>query len=455
MVKPFGPICNLDCSYCYYLEKEALYPPGEDFRMSPRVLEPFVQQYLASQDVPEVTFAWQGGEPTLLGVDFFREVVRLQGRYADGKRVTNAIQTNGTRLDDEWCAFLAEHRFLVGLSVDGPRHLHDAYRLDKGGRPTFDKVMEGLGFLQKHGTDYNTLTVVNRVNSQEPSEVYRFLKEIGSRFHQFIPLVERKADAVALELGLSLSGPPGPTPPSGGSIPEETAGDPGVLAPADHPGPWGASSPVTPWSVEARQWGEFLVKIFDEWVRNDVSQVFVQLFDVTLAAWTGSEPPLCVFAQTCGDALVLEHNGDLFSCDHYVYPEYLLGNITETPMRELVRKPEQIAFGQAKKDDLPRYCLECPVRFACNGECPKHRFLNTPDGEPGLNYLCAGYKRFFTHVRPQMDLMAELLQRGRAPAEIVGMMARQDQEARMRTAGRNDPCPCGSGKKFKNCCGSQ
>jgi uncharacterized protein len=429
MVKPFGPICNLECSYCYYLEKESLYPEGTDFRMPPDVLEAFVRQYIESQDTPEVTFAWQGGEPTLLGLGFFREVVRLQETFADGKKISNAIQTNGTVLDDDWCEFFTAHRFLVGLSIDGPRELHDAYRVDKGGKPSFHKVMRGLDFLQKHGTEYNTLTVVNRANSERPLEVYRFLKEIGSRFFQFIPLVEREADAPAREQGLSLSGPP-----VAGSDPLTT------------------SPPVTRWSVEARQYGAFLVQIFDEWVRHDVGQVFVQLFDTTLAGWMGAEPPLCVFAETCGDALVLEHNGDLYSCDHYVYPEYLLGNILDTPMEELVGTPEQVRFGEAKRDDLPRYCLECPVRFVCNGECPKHRISSTPDGDPGLNYLCPAYKRFFTHVTPAMEIMAELLRRRRPPAEIMGMMALQDEAAARETAGRNDPCPCGSGKKFKNCC---
>jgi len=432
MVKPHGPICNLDCSYCYYLEKEKLFPPGQDFRMSPEVLEAFIRQYLSSQNTAEVVFAWQGGEPTLLGLDFFREAVQIQTKLGGGRRISNAIQTNGTRLDDAWCSFFSEHGFLVGLSIDGPRHLHDAYRVDKGGKPTFDRVMRGLGFLQKHGTDYNTLTVVNRLNSEHPLEVYGFLKEIGSRFLQFIPLVERRPGPTAQNLGLSLAGPP--------------------------PAPEGATetgfSPVTPWSLEARQYGEFLVGIFDEWVRNDVGTVFVQLFDTTLAGWMGADPPLCVFAETCGDALVLEHNGDLFSCDHYVYPDFHLGNILTTPVGELARNPEQVAFGEAKKD-LPQYCLDCDVRFLCNGECPKHRFIRTPTGEAGLNYLCAAYKRFFTHSGPHMRVMGDLLRTRRAPAEIMNLLAERDLAARKETAGRNDPCPCGSGKKFKNCCGSR
>ena len=444
MVKPTGPICNLGCTYCYYLEKEELYPSGRSFKMSPPVLESFIQQYISAQDVPEVNFAWQGGEPTLLGLEFFQEVVRLQAQFADGKAISNAIQTNGTLLNDEWCEFFTENGFLVGLSIDGPEALHDAYRVDKGGKPTFQKVMKGLGFLRKHGTEYNTLTVVNRANSQEPLEVYRFLKEIGSRFLQFIPLVERGPDSAARSRGLDLSGPPGP--PGFAQI-ENLVGQPG-------PGlVEGGCSTVTPWSVEAREFGAFLSTIFDEWVRKDVGRIFIQLFDTALAGWMGMEPPLCVFAETCGNALVLEHNGDLYACDHYVYPEYRLGNILETPVAELAHLPEQHGFGQAKWDSLPRYCLDCEVRFVCNGECPKHRFLDTPGGEPGLNYLCSGYKHFFNHITPEMEIMAELLKRRRPPAEIMSMMAAQDRAAALATAGRNDPCPCGSGKKFKTCCG--
>lgn len=394
MTKPIGPICNLDCRYCYYLEKEQLYPASENFRMSGEVLEEYVRQYIASQAVPEIGFAWQGGEPTLLGVDFFRKVVALQKKYANGKRITNALQTNGVLLDDEWCSFFAEHGFLIGLSIDGPRELHDRYRVDKGQQPTFDRVMTGLSFLKKHKVEFNTLTVINRANSLKPLEVYRFLKEIGSGFLQFIPLVERKPDGDAKGLGLDFSEPP-------------------------LPGQWSPSEPVTSWSVESRQYGEFLVKIYDEWVRRDVGTVFVQLFDVALGAWMGMESSLCVFAETCGNALVMEHGGDVYSCDHYVYPRYKLGNLMNRTLGDMVNSPEQRKFGTDKLTTLPKYCRECSVRFACNGECPKHRFIRTIDGEPGLNYLCAGYKRFFNHIDPTMREMAGLLQRGLPATRIM------------------------------------
>jgi len=428
MAKPIGPLCNLDCRYCFYLKKEKLYPAGEAFRMSPLVLEAFVRQYIAFQPGPEVTFTWQGGEPTLLGVDFFREVVRLQREHADGRKVSNAIQTNGTLLDDAWCAFFTEHGFLVGLSIDGPEELHDAYRRDKGGHPSFEQVMRGVGYLRKHDTDFNTLTVVNRLNARRPLEVYRFLQEVGSRFLQFIPLVEPPADADT------------------GSPESRPTASPG------HPA-GRRKAPVTPESVEAEEFGSFLMAVFDEWVRNDVGRVFVQLFDVTLAGWMGMEPPLCVFAETCGQAVALEHDGSLFSCDHYVRPDHRLGNILDTPMRDLVGHPAQHAFGQAKRDTLHRYCRECEVRFLCNGECPKNRIIATPDGEPGLNYLCAGYKRFFTVSAPHFQAMAELLRNRRPASDVMLAVATRDREEAMKHAGRNDPCPCGSGRKFKSCCG--
>ena len=428
MTKPMGPVCNLDCAYCYYLEKERLYPAGRDFRMSRKVLETYIRQYIASQDTPEVSFGWQGGEPILLGLEFFRAVVELQREHAGGKTISNTIQTNGTLLTDDWCAFLAREDFLVGLSLDGPRRLHDEYRVDRGGRPTFSRVMGGLELLTKHGVAFNTLTVVSRSNVREPLTVYRFLTEAGSLHLQFIPLVERLPGPRARSLGLGLAVPPGPS-----SSPPE----------AD----------VTPWTVPAEAYGEFLVRIFHHWVREDVGRVFVQLFDQTLGKWMGVRRGLCVFNEICGEALALEHNGDLFSCDHYVYPEYLLGNIRERPLDDLARDPRQIRFGQEKRDSLPRYCLECPVRFTCNGECPKHRFIRTPEGDPGLNYLCPAYRRFFSHVAPYMEIMGALLREGRAPAEIMGVLDARDREEALRRAGRNDPCPCESGRKFKSCCG--
>jgi len=397
MTKPVGAACNLDCRYCYYLEKEKLYPTGTGLRMAPALLEEYIRQYITSQDVPEISFAWQGGEPTLLGVDYFRQVVELQKKHANGERISNALQTNGVLLDDDWCEFFTTNNFLIGLSIDGPRELHDRYRVDKAGKSSFDRVMRGLEFLKKHNTEFNTLTVVNRANSQKPLEVYQFLKETGSKFLQFIPLVERKPDAGAKEHDLDYSEPP--------------------LA-----GKWSPSEPVTAASVESRQYGEFLVKIFDEWVRQDVGKVFVQTFDAALGSWMGAGASLCVFAETCGTALVLEHNGDLYACDHYVYPRYKLGNLLNQSLGEMVNVTAQRKFGAEKQTMLPKYCRACEVKFACNGECPKHRFLRTIDGEPGLNYLCAAYKRFFNHVDSPMRAMADLLRRGQPVAAIMGMM---------------------------------
>lgn len=395
MTKPVGPVCNLDCRYCFYLEKERLFPAGGSFRMSDDVLDAYVRRYIAEQSSAEIHFAWQGGEPTLLGVDFFRKAVSLQRKYAAGKTVLNAIQTNGTLLDDRWGEFLAENGFLVGLSVDGPRALHDHYRVDKGGKPTFDDVMRGLSVLKRHGVEFNTLTVVHRGNAKHPLEVYRFLREIGSGFIQFIPLVERSADSEDRRRGLALAAPP-------------------------RSGEGARESDVTPWSVEPGDYGDFLVRIFDEWVRSDVGRVFVQLFDVALGNWIGVGSSLCVFAETCGRAVALEHNGDVFSCDHYVYPEYRLGNLMNQSLGSMLESAAQVEFGQSKKEALPRYCRECEVRFACNGECPKHRFATAPDGEPGLNYLCPAYKKFFGHIDPYMREMGRLLREGRAPSEIMG-----------------------------------
>lgn len=430
MAKPIGPICNLDCKYCFYLEKEKLYGAGEPWRMSDPVLESFVRQYIESQNAPEINFAWQGGEPTLLGVDYFRRVVELQKKYAGGKGIHNALQTNATLLDDEWGEFLSRNEFLVGLSVDGPRDLHDRYRVDKKQQPTFDAVMAGLALLKKHRVEFNTLTVVNRANSQKPLEVYRFLKEIGSQFIQFIPLVERVSTGPLRVLGLDFAEPP-------------TAGE--------SPDP---NSPVTGWSVKAAQYGEFLVSIFDAWVRRDVGKTFVQLFDVALGNWLGVGSSLCLFAEKCGRAVALEHNGDVYSCDHFVYPKFKLGNLMNESLAALVDGKEQTKFGSDKLDTLPMYCRKCDVRFACNGECPKRRFIATPDGEAGLNYLCAGYKRFFNHIDPYMREMATLIQMERPPAEIMRTIALRDSANVHATPGRNDRCPCGSGKKYKQCCGN-
>ena len=420
MTKPIGPLCNLDCKYCFYLEKEKLFPAHERFVMSDNVLEEYVRQHIEAQCMPEITFAWQGGEPTLLGVNFFRKVIALQAEYADGKMIHNALQTNGTLLNDEWGEFLREHRFLVGLSIDGPRELHDIYRVDKKQNATFEKVMAGLEVLKKHRVDFNTLTVVNRANSQQPIEVYRFLKEIGSGYLQFIPLVERMANDANQDKEQGLALPP-------------------------HPGEGSAASPVTSWSVKAGQYGNFLVQIFQEWVRHDVGRVFVQLFDVALGNWMGLGSSLCIFAEKCGAALALEHNGDLYSCDHYVYPQYKLGNILNKSLGEMANSSGQRQFGSEKSDSLPNYCRQCEVRFACHGECPKNRFIDTPDGEPGLNYLCGAYKQFFKAIDPDMKTMVQLLNARRPPAEIMVLLARQEREISRLAVRRNDPCRAAAG----------
>jgi uncharacterized protein len=345
--------------------------------MSDAVLEEYVRQYIHSQPRRKSISPGRAASRRCSAWTFSARPSRLQEKHADGKTIFNAIQTNGTLLDDEWCEFLAANKFLVGLSIDGPAELHDKYRVDKRQQPTFGAVMRGLELLKKHGVEFNTLTVVNRANSQQPLEVYRFLKSIGSQFMQFIPLVERAAPAEMKSAGYDFAAP---TP----------AGRP------ENP------SAVTPWSVEAEQYGNFLCAIFDEWVRHDVGKTFVQLFDVALGNWMGLGSSLCVFAEKCGAALAIEHNGDLYSCDHYVYPRHKLGNVMNQSLGAMVNSPQQMKFGNDKSDSLPKFCRDCEVRFACNGECPKHRFIQTPDGEDGLNYLCAAYKKFFNHIDPHM-----------------------------------------------------
>ena len=390
MAKPHGPICNLDCTYCYYLEKENLYAgSGRDFRMRDEVLDNYVRQYIQAQPTSVVHFAWQGGEPTLLGVPFFERAIELQKKYADGKKIENTFQTNGTLLDDKWGEFLARNRFLIGVSIDGPEELHDAYRVDKGGQPTFARVMRGLETLKKHGVEFNTLTVINRLNSYRPNEVYRFLKQIGSKFLQFIPIVEQVASE----------------PDPNGLV---------LLKPYSR-----QKAEVSGWSVEPLQFGRFLQQIFDTWVIQDVGRIFVQIFDVALESWYGLPQSLCVFAPECGRALAVEHNGDLYSCDHFVYPENRLGNIMERAMGSLISSAQQARFGAAKAAALPSDCQKCDVRFACNGECPKHRFTQTAAGEYGLNYLCAGYKHFFHHIDPYMRFMANELRNNRSPSRVM------------------------------------
>lgn len=388
LAKPTGAICNLDCSYCFFLSKEDLYP-GSSFRMSEELLEQYISQLLESHRTPEVTIAWQGGEPTLIGLPFFRRAADLIDKYRrPGQQIEQTIQTNATLIDDEWAAFLAERDFLVGVSIDGPADLHDTYRVDKGGKPSFDRVMAGLANLQARDVRWNALTTVNRANEQHGLRVYRFLRDnLGAQFIQFIPIVERSSSV-----------------------------DPAV------------GSDVTDRSVSGGGYGRFLVEVFDEWVRHDVGSVFVQMFDSTLANFVGAPGALCVHARTCGTAVALEHTGDLYSCDHFVEPPYLLGNISTTPMLELVASPEQRAFGQAKNDTLPRYCRDCDVRFACNGGCPKDRFETTPDGEPGLNFLCPSYQSFFRHVDRPMRFMAGALRMGRHADEVMSWVAKQDRK---------------------------
>jgi uncharacterized protein len=435
MTKPRGAICNLDCKYCYFLSKEMLYP-GSRSRMADELLETYTQQYIESQRVNEVTFAWQGGEPTLMGLDFFRRAIHYQKKYGrPGMKIHNSLQTNGTLLEDEWCRFFKEHDFLIGLSVDGPEELHDAYRVNKGGKGSFNQVMRGWKLLKAFDVDYNILCTVHAANQDHPLEIYRFFRdELKTQFIQFIPIVERTTTQILPLANVGWSDR------DGGERPLYTQ----------------SGSQITNRTVNAQKYGEFLIAIFDEWVRHDVGQVYVQMFDVALGAWLGQPGGLCIFAPTCGNALALEHNGDLFSCDHYVEPDFLLGNIREDHMLTLIASDKQRQFGLDKQTTLPGYCRECEVRFACHGGCPKNRFIHTPDGEPGLNYLCAAYKAFFTHVDRPMKMMAHLLQQRRAPAEIMALLATEDEkrlEQAFEETRRNDPCPCGSGKKFKQCHG--
>lgn len=403
MTKPIGPLCNLDCKYCFYLEKEHLFPSGERFKMRPELLEVYIRDFIASQPGDVVSFAWQGGEPTLAGVDFFRRVVELQKKYGAGRRIENALQTNGTLLNDEWCQFLAGEGFLIGISIDGPEALHDAGRVDKNGRSSYKQVMRGIDLARKHKVDFNTLTVVSSKNVHEPLKVYKFLRDIGSSYLQFIPLVERMADEPARALNLSLAMPP----------------EQGGARPQPHSQP-----PVTEWTVPSRLWGDFLCKIFNRWITRDVGRTFVQQFDGALSKWVGVPGGTCVHAETCGRALALEHNGDLYTCDHYVYPRYKLGNILNQSLSQMADGQQARDFGNAKRDTLPEYCRSCTVRFACNGDCPKHRFITTPDGTPGLSYLCQGYKRFFTHVAPSMEAMADLYRQNRPVSDIIEIVKR-------------------------------
>jgi uncharacterized protein len=408
MAKPGGPRCNLACHYCFYLHKGELYPKSR-FRMSEEVLEEYIRQTIEAHCIPEVTFAWQGGEPTLLGLDFFEKAIVLQKKYCrPGMAIQNTIQTNGILLDNDWGEFFRKNRFLVGISIDGPQKLHDTCRTDGTGKGTHERVMQGLNLLKQHSVDFNILCTVNAVNGEYPLEVYRFLRdEAVARFIQFIPVVERDCQ----------------------------------------------SGKVTSLSVGPEQYGTFLCEVFDEWVRHDVGTVYVQHFDTALANWYGEPHGICAFSPTCGGAMVIEHNGDIYSCDHFVDPDHLLGNILTAPMTELVNSQRQRQFGRDKKEKLPEYCRKCPVLFACRGECPKNRFACTPDGKAGLNYLCEGYRTFFTHVAEPMKFMAQELTAGRPPSNVMQFIAgKKITGSGSDKPGRNDPCPCGSGKKYKQCC---
>ena len=396
IVKPIGAVCNLHCQYCYYLEKTALYPDERSFRMPDEVLEELTRQYIESQPeaVQELHFSWQGGEPTLLEIEFFRKAISLQKKYQrPGMRILNTIQTNGTLLDDEWGRFLSDEDFLVGISIDGPEPIHDRFRRDAAGAGSLDSALRGLEVLKKHRVEFNILTVVNRVNGDQPTATYDFLKQIGARFFQFIPIVERDREGR-----------------------------------------------MTPQSVGSRQWGRFLAGIFDRWKQSDVGEVFVQHFDVFLGLFMGLPSSLCVFAETCGRAVALEHNGDLYSCDHFVSPEYELGNITDTALGDMVEGAKQRRFGRDKRDALPRYCRRCDHLRLCGGACPKDRIARTPDGEPGLAYLCDGYRAFYDHVMPVLEKMGTCLRLGH-PASRYRDLPQLEARARQHPEGEGRAPP--------------
>lgn len=394
MIKPAGSLCNLDCHYCYYLDKAEIYG-GHEPKMSLEMLETCVREYIAANDVPEVTFNWHGGEPLVMGPDFYRKALELQRKYAGGKVIHNTLQTNGTLIDAEWASFLADNDFLVGISIDGPRDIHDKYRKDKGGAPTFDKVMRGLERLYRAGVQYNTMTTINKASEGRGLEVYNFMKSVGSRYMQFMPVVEH------VKYPLNAAGKP------------NKGARPFIVDPSVE------GAQISPWSVSSLAFGKFLCEIFDRWVCNDVGQYFVNQFDATLAGMCGAQPGTCVYAETCGGNSIIEHNGDVYSCDHFVYPKYKLGNICEKGIREMMESSEQVKFGIGKRNELPYKCRKCRYLYACNGECPKHRFNRTEAGETGLNALCDGYYMFYSHVEPYMQKMKELLIEKQAPAGVI------------------------------------
>ena len=385
MIKPVGSLCNLDCDYCYYLGKADLYG-GRQPKMSDELLERYISQYIESVQVPTVTFCWHGGEPLLAGIDFYEKAVALQNRYRGNKQIENSLQTNGLLVNPDWCDFFRQNNFLIGLSLDGPKEIHDAYRHDRGGQPTFDRVMRALEMMAVSGVEYNTLSTINDRCAGRGKQVYQFMRSV-SRYMQFLPVVEHTL----------------PTPSGRAAIvPPSTEG-----------------AKAAPWSITPKAFGKFMCDVFDEWVISDVGERFVQLFDITLAQWYGVQPSLCAFCPTCGDGLVVEHNGDVYMCDHFVYPEYKLGNITVEHLSDLQRKPELFRFGIEKRNSLPSDCRKCEYLFACRGECPKHRFATTRRGEKGLNALCDGYKHFFEYTAPYMQQMRHLLEQGLEAKHII------------------------------------
>lgn len=387
MLKPSGSLCNLRCKYCYYLEKKHLYTDVKNHIITDTLLEKFIKEYIEAQTTPSVLFTWHGGETLMRPLSFYKRAMQVQQRYARGRRIDNCIQTNGTLLNDEWCKFFKENNWLVGVSIDGPQEFHDEYRKTTGGRPTFLQVMKGINLLNKHGVEWNALAVVNDFNADYPLDFYHFFKEIGCRYIQFTPIVERLVNRTD---GLTLA-----------------------------PGMQGDGQGVTDFSITAEQWGNFLCTIFDEWVKNDVGEYFIQLFDATLANWVGQAPGICTMAKECGHAGVMEFNGDVYSCDHFVYPEHKLGNLHDKTITEMMYSDQQKEFSKMKHQMLPQQCRECNYLFACHGECPKNRFSNDKYGNYGLNYLCSGYYKFFKHVTPYMDFMKGELEAGRPPANVM------------------------------------
>lgn len=390
MAKPNGSSCNLNCSYCYYLEKARLYENRKSLQMSDDTLERYIESYIQAQPVPEVLFTWHGGETLLRDISFYRKVISLQKKYGRGRKIDNSLQTNGTLLTDEWCKFFKENNFLIGISIDGPEHCHDVYRKNKGGKDTFQQVMKGIELLQKHEVEFNTLSVINNYNVDYPLEIYNFFKEIGSKYMQFAPIVEK----------ISNSRPDGLT-----------------LLPPDGIG--SEDSELAPWTVDAKKFGQFYITIFNEWVKKDVGKYFIQLFDSTLAGTVGEQPGVCIFGKTCGHATVMEFNGDMYACDHFVFPEYKIGNIKTHTIYEMVFSPKQLQFGADKYETLPSQCKKCEFLKVCYGECPKNRIISTADGEPGLNYLCQGYYAYYKHTKPYMEFMANELFFKRSPANVM------------------------------------